>query len=308
MDVLCFESGGSKLVAALADAEARLTKRQICYRNAAQRADTSLQQLFDMGAHLIRGRRIQAVSFGFGGTVRRSDKRPVICYHEDGWEDIDLPSALAEAFPVPVFVENDCNLAALAEACLAVKLERGTLFYVTIGTGIGGGIVRDLKLLELGALGEAEIGHIVVESQGPPCPCGSRGCLETLCSGPGLSRLAEPILDRSVDARDLMEAFRRGDSSVQKTLEQAAHYLGIALASAINLLVPDVVVLGGGVMKDNPLFLDLIREKTLARVFPPFRHAPPKFLLSHFQDEVVCRGAAVFAQQKLAELEPENNI
>ena len=308
MEILCFESGGTKLVAALADGDARLLARRILYRKPDQGAPETVSQLQTLGAKMLAGKRIDAIGFGFGGTVRRSDGQPMGCYHEHGWESVNLRGALEKAFGVPVFIENDCNLAALAEAHACQLDPAETLLYVTIGTGIGGGLVRNAKLQQLSDLGEAEIGHLVVDPEGLPCPCGNRGCLETLCSGPGLSNLAFQMTGLKTDAPALMQAYRRGDDQASRVVTQAATYLGRAIASASTLLAPAVVVMGGGVMRDNSRFLSMIEDSAQPALFPPFRSQGIRFQLSRLKEDVVCKGAALLALQKLEALEVGSDI
>lgn len=304
MNILCLESGGTKLVAALADESAELLERRIEMREPGQTAETTLRQLFRMGKGLSQNLELAGVSLGFGGTVDRTRTSPTLCYHESGWDQLDAREFLSEAFRVPIFIENDCNLAALAEFRFGTPGPVETLLYVTVGTGIGGGIVHRGKLLQLGNLGEAEIGHIVVEPEGPECPCGNRGCLETLCSGPGLETLALRITGRRMAAKRIMADFKAGEELSDRICSAGAKYMAEALAPAINLLSPDTIIFGGGVMSENERYLSKIRHETLLKVFPPFRPACSKrFLLSSLREDVVCQGAATFALQRLRELE-----
>ncbi len=298
--IVCLESGGTKLVAAVAETNGEIRTVARRYREPKQEALETLTDLVEMGRALARAERIDAVSYGFGGTVRRSDQHPGPCFHEPGWESVDPARYLGEAFRAPVFIENDCNLGALGEAHFGVRENRGTLFYVTVGTGIGGGIVYRGHVLQSGELGEGEIGHIVVDETGPDCPCGNRGCLETFCAGPGLSRLASAKLGVTMDTRTLMERFRKHDPAATRVIEQAAGYFGRVLAMTINLLAPQTIVMGGGVMTNNQAFLELVAARTEPFVFPFFR-SRTKFLLSALGENVVCQGAAVYAIQRLRE-------
>jgi glucokinase len=292
------ESGGTKLLAALADEAGRLKEMRRSYRNPEQRAQQTLEELILMGRELTAQTEPQAVCLGFGGTVRKSDGQPLACFHEDGWEELDTLALLRDAFSADILVENDCNLAALGEAHFGAGQTRGTLFYATLGTGIGGGIVREGALLALGDTGEAEIGHIVVEEEGLPCPCGNRGCLETVASGPALARLAREMVGWEGDAQTLMQAFRQGDSRAEAVVNHAADRLGMALGSVINLLHPQQIILGGGVMKGNQAFLETIQAAARPWVFPLFRDST-RFTLSRLGEQVVCQGAAVYARQRL---------
>jgi glucokinase len=126
------------------------------------------------GRHEAQGRVFRAVGFGYDGQVNLSQQRVLRCPHEEGWEDLDVRDVLQREFALPCVIENDCKLAALAEAHLGAGRGHRTVFYVTIGTGIGGGIVRDGQIVDFGESGEAEIGHIIVDAGGGLlCPCGS---------------------------------------------------------------------------------------------------------------------------------------
>ncbi|HLU99818.1 MAG TPA: ROK family protein [Acidobacteriota bacterium] len=299
MAILCLESGGTKLVAALTDSNGKLIARRQQMRRPSQEAPQTLRQLAEAGIELTETGTIDAVGLGFGGTVRRSDERPLFCFHERGWELIDAGRYLEDVFEAPVFIENDCNLAALAEARSFPEWGQGTLLYVTLGTGTGAGIVRDGQLLQLGNLGEAEIGHVIVDPRGAECPCGNRGCLETVCSGPGLRNLSRQLLGREIDPPDLMKAFHANEPGARQVVERAAWYVSGPLAAAINLLNPDRIVLGGGVMKSNQPFLDLIWQHLQPLIFPPFSSEKSVLTLSRLGDDVVCQGAAFYALDRL---------
>jgi glucokinase len=272
-------------------------------RPASFSAAETLSTLIKLGRELASGSSLEAVGFGFGGTVRRSSQTPAYCFHEPGWQDVNARKQLEDAFGVPVFIENDCNVAALAEAWADSRVEEIVLLYVTVGTGIGAGLVDRGRLLRLGEWGEVEIGHVVVTDEAVKCPCGNSGCLESVCSGPGLSALAGRRLAVSWDAPTLMNRFRRGEQAALSVVQEAAQLMSRALSATVTLLAPDTVVLGGGVMTDNLPYLELLRARTTARVFPQFEPNTIDFRLSSLGEEVVCRGAALFALQQLGRLE-----
>jgi glucokinase len=307
MSILCLESGGTKLVAAWADGEARLREREVAYRQPDQTATQTLEVLIRLGRQVAAGRPPSVVALGFGGLVDRRRQAPAGCFHEAGWEDLDPACTLADAFSAPAWVENDCKLAALAEAARGAGRPGDRLLYVTVGTGIGAGYVHDGRLLALGDLGEMELGHMLVEPKGPPCGCGQRGCLETLCSGPGLEELSRWLTGQTITAQHLMQRWRSSDATASQIIETAAEYMALALAAAVNLTAPTCVVLGGGVMTGNPEYLDLVRGKTMQRVFPPFR-AAVRWELSTLGSDVVCQGAALWALQRLGQGSPGGDL
>lgn len=316
---LVFETGGTKLVAGVAGEDARLLETRVIRRNPSDKAERSFSRILDLARGLKRkhddaGAKFLAVGFGFGGLVRRSTREPYLCLHEQGWEDLPVVERLEREFGLPVAVENDCKLAALAEAHFGAGRGAETVFYMTVGTGVGGGIVRRGRIEEFSDRGEAEIGHIVVLPDGPPCWCGGRGCVESVASGPGLSRLAGWTAEREAElwassrlasrggdpaeasSEELFEAWERGDRFAGRVIERAADLLGLAAAAAINLIAPDVFIVGGGVADGAPRFVDLLREKTLPRVVAYFRERT-KIVPSELKEQVVSQGAAILAAQ-----------
>ena len=150
----------------------------------------------------------------------------------------------------------------------------------------------------MGNLGEAELGHVVVEPDGLTCGCGNRGCLEAYCSGPGLESLAHQLTGSAIDPVTLMAGYRRGGRRERRIVEQAAEYLGRVLGTAVNLFAPEQIVLGGGVMTGNDPFLELIRDRTSPYAFPPFWSDVRQFRLSRLGPNVVCQGAAIYVLQQ----------
>lgn len=305
---LALESGGTKLVAAIAAPDGTLLNRIVERRKPGQEAVDTLRQLESMGKRLVGSRALLAVGFGFGGTVIRSTGEPAACFHESGWEDLSARTFLETAFDVPVFIENDCCVAALAEALIGWKMIRGTFFYATVGTGIGSGIVHNGRLLQLGDAGEGEIGHVQVDPDGPVCGCGLSGCLETLCSGPGLLNLSERIIGERLDGPHLMRGFASGSPAETEVVHAAASYMAGVLACVVNLFSPQLIVLGGGVLQENEPYLRLIEHLTRERAFPPFARSRLHFERCRLQTDVVCQGAALLALQGLGMLETFKNI
>ena len=317
---LVFETGGTKLVAAVAGDDCRILDTETLYRAEDDRAEQSLGRLVEAGHKLKRqherqGRTFQACGFGFGGYVRRSTRQPFSCLHEDGWGDLQVVRTLEAEFGLPVAVENDCKLGALAEAHFGAGKGFGSVFYMTVGTGIGGGFVRDGHIQMMSDTGEAEIGHIVVMPGGLPCPCGGRGCAEAVCSGPGISQLAgqvaheDPLLWQASgltagrpsasqpSSKDILSAWTAGDEFAKTVVSRAADYLSLAVAATINLLVPEVFVVGGGVGSSSQPFLDLLAGCVKNKVAPCFR-GQYQLVPSALREQVITQGAALLAAQQ----------
>jgi glucokinase len=183
-----------------------------------------------------------------------------------GWRGKNLVRDLEQAFHLRAALENDGDAAALAEAGWGAGRNRTRLIYVTVGTGIGGGIIFDGKLYRGVDGAHPEVGHHVVDPSGPPCSCGFRGCWESLAAGPAMVTWLERhapagYLHRNgITAKRICELAREGDELAQQAVEQEAYYLGLGLANLINLFAPDMIVLSGSIMKSSALFLDRVRE------------------------------------------------
>jgi glucokinase len=197
---------------------------------------------------------------------------------------VELRQELGTRLGLPVFVDNDGNCAALAEAYLAKAGPVSNLVMYTMGTGVGGGIVIDGRVFR-GATGlGAELGHVVVQADGPECPgnCPNRGCMEALCSGLALERDAtalgrerpESPLGRivaekgRVTGRDTVAAAREGDADACALLEQLGTWLGVGFSNAINTFEPEWVVVGGGLSAAGDLFFDRAVQEAKSRALP----------------------------------------
>jgi glucokinase len=178
---------------------------------------------------------------------------------------------------VPVAIENDANAAALGEAWLGAGRGMQHFLMLTLGTGVGGGIIVAGKILH-GAYGYAgEPGHTVVDPNGPRCGCGSQGCLEQFTSGTAIARLAKPYYGQTT-AYEVALAARRGEPQALEVYHQVGRYLGIACASLANLLNPQGLVLGGAVANAFDLFIEAMqttmRQRTFVEVYNSLRIVP----------------------------------
>src|SRR5688572_2319529 len=176
-------------------------------------------------------------------------------------EEVPLRAELGRRLGVPIYVDNDANCAALAEA---LAIDARELVMLTLGTGVGGGIVSGGRIFR-GAHGlGGELGHVVVEADGPECPgaCDNRGCLEALCSGTALERAA------GVKGREVVARAREGDAEAQGHLDRLGRYLGIGISNMVNTFQPEMVVIGGGLSAAADLFLDTAVAEARSRALP----------------------------------------
>lgn len=176
-----------------------------------------------------------------------------------GWSEVRLAPELSEHLGMPVVVDNDANLGALAEARWGAGAEGGQVAYIKVATGIGAGLIHDGRLFR-GATGTAgEIGHMTVKEDGPVCRCGSRGCLEHYAGGTAILealRQSDPGVD-TVEA--LVDRALAGDPSCVRVIADAGTHIGVAVANLINLLGPDRVVVGGELSRAGEILLEPLR-------------------------------------------------
>lgn len=180
------------------------------------------------------------------------------------WSGASPVADLAREFNVTVALENDADAGALAEAAWGAGQNKSRLIYITVGTGIGGGIIFDGHLYRGVDGAHPEVAHQVLESHGPPCSCGLCGCWEALASGPAMARWMECHPEyrgaAGLTARHIYEHAMAGDPLAARAVERETFYLGIGLANLVNLFTPDAIVLGGSVMKSAGAYLADIRR------------------------------------------------
>ena len=182
------------------------------------------------------------------------------------WRGKNPVKDLQKIFGVSVALENDADAAALGEFGWGSGKNKSRLIYVTVGTGIGAGIILNGEVYRGVDQAHPEIGHHVIDSSGPLCLCGFRGCWESLAAGPAMvswlesSAPADYSHRAGLTARRICELARDGDEWAQRTVEREAHYLGLGLANLVSMFVPDAIVLGGSVMKSADLLLEGVRK------------------------------------------------
>jgi len=307
--------GGTKLLAGAVDAGLSVHHR-------AQRTVTGLDQraLLDVAVDAVQearesaGAEVEAVGFGIPCLIDRRTGAAVIGINTP-LHDIAFADVMAERLGLPVFIENDGNAAALAEHRAGAARGASEAVVLTIGTGIGGGLILRDELYR-GAIGAAaELGHVVIEMDGPRCQgnCPNHGCVEAFASGTALAREAKRLAFERPDSglaraqREgrvlagplVTELAHDGDAAATEAIELIGSRLGVAIASLVNIFNPQVVVIGGGVIAAGELLLAPARaavaERTLALVRDTVRIVPARFGV-----EAGMIGAAAVAYDGLA--------
>jgi len=246
------------------------------------------------------GGRIQAAGFGFPGIFHTREQK---IYQSPNYPDLDrseLAPALSHFIRIPFYINNDANLAAFGEYRRGAGRGTRSLVLLTIGTGVGSGIILggDIWTGTCGFAGE--LGHICVNPGGAACQCGSRGCLETEVSAGkiGENYLAMSGKGRILSAEEVARRARKGDTAAREAFTKAARYLGIGLGITINILNPEKILLGGGVMNSGDLLLPAAVEEASRRSFRD-SFACTKIQAAILGNQAGFIGAALWARHQL---------
>ncbi|HHU51046.1 MAG TPA: ROK family protein [Firmicutes bacterium] len=199
------------------------------------------------------------------------------------WKNVQIVGILEKEFGLPVILENDANAAGYGECIYGAGKGAVNMLYMTVSTGIGGGIIANGELVYGRDYCAGEVGHMIVLPGGPLCGCGQHGCIEALASGTAIARTARKRLEdgeqsiisdlvkgdiNTVTSREVAEAARQGDQLAVSLLDEAFFYLGIAIGNLINILNPETIVIGGGVAKMGDLLFDRVSRVLQDHAFP----------------------------------------
>jgi glucokinase len=233
--------GGTKILSGVVDQEGAIVRRHEV--ETPEGSEAEVLAALDASIEAVLRDEVEAIGIGVPSNLARGTGR-VLQSVNMPLTDVDLLGWARRRFALPVGVDNDGNAAALAEWRLGAGRGTSTLVMLTLGTGVGGGIVLDGALYR----GWAEIGHIVVVADGPPCPgaCHGRGHLEALASGTAADAIARELWGEDADARVLVDRAEAGDETARARLVDVGRFLGAGIGSLANLFDPDLVVVGGG--------------------------------------------------------------
>jgi glucokinase len=264
--LLGIDLGGTKILTSVINSQGEMLSRDHSITPAAKGPEGVIQAIQASAERTLEGAsltmdRISAVGIGAPGLA---DTETGILYTSPnlpGWKDVPLRDILQEKFKKRAFLINDANAAALGEHYFGAAKGISHFIYVTISTGIGGGIIVDGKVLN-GARGLAgEIGHMTIADEGPACHCGNRGCWEALASGTALAKAARKLIETGADttmlsladgkidrvtAQTAQSAAEKGDSVANQLIRKVAYYFGVGVANLINIFNPEMIVIGGG--------------------------------------------------------------
>jgi glucokinase len=302
--------GGSKLLAGAVDADLSVhyrVQRRLTGLDQAALVDIAVDAVEE--ARALAGGEVAAVGFGIPALIDQRTGRAVVAVNLT-LSDIVFADVMAERLGLPVFVDNDANLALFAEHRAGAAQGCNEALMLTIGTGIGGGVIVGGELYHGGIGAAGELGHTVIDLDGPPCQgnCPNHGCVEAMASGTALAReavriarerpysgLAKALAEgNALDGPVVTELAYDGDTAATEVLELIGMRLGVAISSFVNIFNPQIVVIGGGVMAAGDLLLEPARAAVAERALPPSRDMV-RIVTAEFGVEAGMIGAAALA-------------
>ncbi len=224
---------------------------------------------------------IEGMGFGFPGQIDCQNGVVRLAPNIPGWVDVPIAKIMEDEFGIPTRVDNDVRCAALGELNFGAGQGCENLICITVGTGIGSGLIVNGKLVRGASNAAGEIGHIKLDiTGGPLCGCGDRGCLEAFASGPSIVAMAEEYIKggKSTKYRELANpditpyvvsvAAQQGDAVAKRIFTIVGEYIGVGLASVVNLLNPEKIIIGGGVAAAGDILMNPIKETLVKRAMP----------------------------------------
>jgi glucokinase len=311
--VLALDIGGTKLAVGVVTADGSVHGLVVQPTRPEAGPEAVISRLFAMGRDAIQSAGlatpIAAVGISSGGPLDSEAGVVLRPLQLPDWVDVPMADLARAEFGVPAYLENDATAAALGEHRFGIGRGTGSMVYLTISTGVGGGVII-AGALHRGAAGNGgEPGHIVVRPDGRACPCGRRGCLEAYVSGPSIARRAAEGLRSGqssslhgiepLTAADVSAAAAQGDAFAQSIWDETTDVLGEGLTDLVNVFEPELVVLGGGVTRAGAMLLDPVAAIVARSAMPPAAQAVT-IVLAGLGDVAGVVGAGVVALDAVA--------
>ena len=316
--ILGIDLGGSKILTAVVNSRGEMLSSDEGITPATEGREAVIQSIVESSHRVLKQANVAiseicAIGIGAAGISNPETGILFTSPHLPGWRDVSLRDIIQEKLGKKTFLTNDANAAALGEFYFGAARGARNFIYITLSTGIGGGIVIDGKIYS-GAIGAAgEVGHMTIDDDGPICNCGNRGCWETLASGTALAREARQrikegartsILEyaegdvEKVTAQVIHSAAEHGDSLARELIARTGYYVGVGLANLINIFNPELIVIGGGLSNIGDMLLKPAFKTAGERAYKEAFQAV-RFASAELGRNSGVLGAAAFAFQEL---------
>ena len=273
--------GGTFLKYSLGDEKGKLLHKAKCPSHGQETADVIFETIFTAIEELLsmarqEGKTVEAIGMGSPSVIdvdngKLIGKSPNLPY----WVDIEIAKTIQQKFSIPTYVDNDANIMTVAEMQIGAGKGYKNSICVTVGTGVGGGLYINGEIYRGSWFAGAEIGHIVIEVDGKYCTCGGRGCLEEYAAAPAIvadyaSKLEAQgkQVPENLDTKIIFENAKQGEKIAVEAMENGCRYLGAGLAGVVNLLNPEIVIIGGGVSGAGSIYIDCVADVIRNRAMP----------------------------------------
>ena len=312
--ILTVDLGGTKIATALISDGYQIIERQYAATVAEEGPDAVVRRMLNvinatLASAMVDCPAFSTVALASAGIIDVKEGIVTASPSLPGWHDIPLREMVERETGLECFLINDATAAVTAEHQFGAGKGLRNLLYVTVSTGIGGGIIVDGNLYSGTSGCAGEVGHMIIEANGPPCNCGSAGCLESLASGGAVAREARRriasgekslILElakgdpNDITAETVSAAAERGDTLSLEIISQTATYLGIGMANLVNTFNPEMIIIGGGVSNMGEILLEPARRLVKERAFPLLAESV-QIVTARLGNDAGLYGAAVFA-------------
>ena len=220
-------------------------------------------------------------------------KNGIVCYSNNiSWGNVELAKEIGKYLPIPIQVANDADCAALGETLAGAGKDYKDVLLLTLGTGVGSGLVIDGKICEGRGIGSSEAGHMVIVDNGELCTCGRKGCLETYASATALVRRARRVAHKELKPEEIFAGAAFGDTLLKKVVADYTRMLGTGIVNLVNIFHPQLVLLGGGLSAQKETLLAPLREILLSQSFGGTKAQIPELEIAKLGNEAGMIGAA----------------
>jgi glucokinase len=316
LPVLAIDLGGTKIAAALISSDNRVTDKAHSLTLVSEGLQPVTSRIFSMIDRLLSQSntdpaRLYGIAIAAAGAIDTDKGLITSSPNFPGWLNVPLRDMVRKRYGVDTRLVNDASAAALAEHRLGAGRGAANLIYITVSTGIGGGIIVNGELYSGTSGCAGEIGHMTIDTNWPECSCGNAGCLEVLASGKAVAgeakrRIREGEQSRLTDivsgdlegitAEKVAMAAQGGDRLAMEVISRAATYLGVGMVNLVNIFNPEMIIVGGGLSKMGELLLGPAREVVRQRAFPLCAGAV-RIVTTGLGDDAGVLGAAIYARQ-----------
>ena len=279
--VIGVDLGGTKISTALSTIEGNILSQTVVPTNAREGEEAVLNRIIGTIDEVIHGAEvnkedIQAIGIGSPGPLDAS-KGTIITTPNLPFKDYNVVQPIKDKFNIPVYLDNDANVAAIGEFMFGAGKGKKHIVFFTVSTGVGGGAVLNGKAYRGNTSNALEIGHMTVAPNGPRCNCGNIGCLEAVSSGTAIGRIGREAVATNVETSlrkyenitsfEVFTEAKNGDEVAKDIIDTALNYLGIGVANAISIFDPQMVIIGGGVAKVGDIIFEKVQEVVNKRCF-----------------------------------------